>query len=193
MIDINLVPPQLRTNMRKSGLQAINIPQEILLGFGGVLVVIILCIHLALGVSMVGAMTYHQGLKREWEALQPDKQNLDKLASQTKDLKKKMDTLRELTSKQSIVWSKNFNTISDLLPDSVWLRRIYVEPAGLFLEGSAYSPTENEINTVSLFINALKKDEAFMKGFSSLEVNSISTSKRKSTEVTDFVAAAKLK
>ena len=42
-------------------------------------------------------------------------------------------------------------------------------------------------------MSALKKNDDFMKDFSSLEVNSIQRGKRTAVEVTDFTVMAKLK
>jgi hypothetical protein len=55
------------------------------------------------------------------------------------------------------------------------------------------SKNHDEITNVGNFVFALKKDEVFMKDFSSLEVNSIQRGKRNAIEVTDFTVMAKLK
>jgi hypothetical protein len=46
---------------------------------------------------------------------------------------------------------------------------------------------------VGKFLAALKKNKDFMKGFSSLEENSIQGAKNNAVEVTDFSVMAKLK
>jgi len=75
----------------------------------------------------------------------------------------------------------------------LWLRKMVLDKSSLTMEGSAVSKNHDEITNVGNFVSALKKNEAFMKDFSSLEVNSIQRGKRNSIEVADFTVMAKLK
>jgi Tfp pilus assembly protein PilN len=194
MIDINFIPAQHRKKNAGDMLMgsSINIPREIVVGVGGVFLVALLCTHLVLGAMMIDNAARLRSWKAQWESLLPDKKNLDSIASELKDLKKKMNTIADITSKQSIAWSRNLNIISDNIPKGVWLRKILLDSTGFYIEGSAYSKTQNEIATIGSFVAGLKKDERFMKGLKSLEVNSIQRIKRKKTELNDFLVTAKL-
>ena len=91
-----------------------------------------------------------------------------------------------------MLWSPKFNAISDVLPRGLWIRKMTLDKTGLVVEGSGVSKTQNEINEVGLFLSALKRNNDFMKDFSSLEVNSIQR-ETNTIEVTDFTVMAKVK
>jgi len=101
--------------------------------------------------------------------------------------------IADMTTRKSLRWAPKFNAISDDLPRGLWLSKMVLDKTGLTMEGSVVSKNQNEINKVGLFLAALKQNEGFMKGFSSLEVNSIQRGKNNAVEVTDFTVKAKLK
>jgi Tfp pilus assembly protein PilN len=194
MIDINLIPPALRKKSA-GGLQtlAIKIPQEILWGVGGVLVMLIIAGQLVLSVMWGMGFEHMAHARAEWQKVSSDKIMLDAISSEAKALKKKTGVISDMTANKNVVWSQKFNAISDALPRGIWLRRISLDRSGLTLEGSAVSKDHNEISNVGNFVSALKRDDAFIKDFSSLEVNSIQRGKKNSIEVADFTVVAKLK
>jgi len=104
-----------------------------------------------------------------------------------------MVMIADMTVNKTEIWSKKLNVISDGITRGVWLRKMVLDKGGLTMEGSAVSKSHEEISNVGNFVSALKKDEGFMSGFSSLEVNSIQRGKRSSMEVTDFIVTVKLK
>ena len=108
------------------------------------------------------------------------------------DLKKKIGLISDMTTKKGILWAPKFNAISDAIPKGLWIRKMTLDHAGLTLEGSVVSKNQSEINNVDVFLSALKVNGNFMKGFSSLEVNSIQRDKNNAVEVTDFTVMAKL-
>lgn len=171
----------------------INIPHEILLGVGSGLVLLIVTVHLVLGVLQLmgfGQLSAHQA---EWQKLAPDKKILDDINRESGDLKKRINTISDMTVRRSMLWAPKFNVISDDLPRGLWIRKMALDKTSLTIEGSVVSKTRNEINNVGLFVSALKQNDAFIKGFSSLEVNSIQRGKTNAVEVTDFTVMAKLK
>lgn len=194
MIDINLIPPALR---KKSGAPlsflAINIPQEILFGVGGGLILLMLTVHLLLGVIWLGSMGSLTSYRVHWQKVLPDKNILDAINKEFLDLNKKIAAISDVTVKKIVVWSPKFNAISDALPRGMWLRKIVLDKVGLTMEGSVVSKNHDEISNVGNFVSVLKQDEGFMRDFSSLEVNSIQRGKRNSIEVADFTVMAKLK
>ncbi len=195
MIDINLVPITLRKKSGQgilSGL-TLNLPQEILLGVGGGFVLLLLAVHLLLGSMMVVNLIRVGVSKAQWQELLPDKNALDAIGNEVKDLKKKMNTINDITTKHSIGWSRNLNVISDNLTTGAWLKRITVDSKALVIEGCVFSKVQNEIVTVGSLVSSLKKDDGFMKAFQSVEVDSIQRNKLKVTEVADFNVSVKLK
>jgi len=171
----------------------INFPKEILLGVASGLVLLIVMVHLLLGAVWLfafGQLSFHNV---QWQKVLPDKVVLDSINKEFGDVKKKINTIADITVKKSVRWAPKFNAISDALPKGLWIRKMTLDKTGLSMEGSVVSKTQNEIYDVGLFLSALKQNSDFMKDFSSLEVNSIQRGKSNAVEVTDFTVMAKLK
>ncbi len=194
MININLIPLALR---KKSGgglsVLSINIPQEILLGVAGGVVFLILTVHLVLGAWWLMTAGHLSLEKLQWQKVASDKNELDAISGKSRELRKKINAISDMAVKKTLVWSPKLNAISDALPRGLWLRKMVLDKSSLTMEGSAVSKNHDEITNVGNFVSALKKNEVFMKDFSSLEVNSIQRGKRNSIEVADFTVMAKLK
>jgi hypothetical protein len=193
MIDINLIPPALRNDGKGSGNSlTINIPKDILLGVGSGLILIMVTVHLVLGVMWLMGSSRLSYCNAQWGKVLPDKVVLDAIYKESADIKKKYNMIADMTTKKALMWAPKFNTISDVLPSGLWIRKMVLDKVGLTMEGSVVSKSQNEINNVGLFLSALKQNNDFMKGFSSLEVNSIQRAQNNAVEVTDFTVMAKL-
>ncbi len=195
MIDINLVPVSLRKKSSSGALSGVNfgIPQEILLGVGGGIVAFMVLVHVLLFVALAVNGIIFGVHKMEWQRMLPEKNTIDALGTQLKDLKGKMNSITQVTSPKAMGWSRKLNTISDAVPRGLWLRKVVVDSTALVIEGSVVSKTQNEIVIVGNFVSDLKKDEAFMADLAGLEVNSIVRVKRGATDVANFTITAKLK
>lgn len=194
MIDINLIPTALRkSGQGKANTLTINIPKEIMLGVGSAVILFLLTVHLILGAVWLSGTLRLAGYKANWDKLIPDKKVLDVIYDESKDLKKRISVVSDMTVKKSVLWAPKFNAISDALPKGLWLRRMTLDNTGLVMDGSVVSKSQSEISNVGNFILALKLNDAFIKDFSSLEVNSIQRGKNNTVEVTDFTVMAKSK
>ena len=193
MVDINLIPAALRKNGKENASLAINIPQEILLGVGVGLLILIVTVHLLLGAVWLMGASHLALTNAQWQKVLPDKTALDSIHQESGDLRKKVNMIAEMTTKKLVLWTPKFNAISDHLPTGLWIRKMVLDKAGLTMEGSVVSKSQNEINNVGLFVAALKQDDGFMKDFSSLEVNSIQRCNNSTVDVTDFTVMAKVK
>ena len=191
MIDINLMPAASRKNYKKNISSSINIPKEILLGVGLGLIILMVTVHLLLGViwlASVSRLPYYNAI---WEKVLPDKKVLDGIYKESGTLKTKIGTISGLTGK-SLSWSPKLNAISDALPRGLWIKRMTFDKSGLTMEGSVVSKSKNEINSLGTFLSTLRQNPAFMKGFVSLEVNSIQEARNEAVEVKNFSVIAKL-
>ena len=193
MVDINLIPAALRKHGKGNASSlTINIPKEILLNVTVGVILLMGTLHLLLGVVWLGGMGHLSSCRANWQKVLPDQILLGSMNKESGDLKKKIDVIADMTTKKFVRWSSKFNTISDALPRGLWIRKMTLDKIGLVVEGSGVSKTQNEINNVGLFLSALKKNDDFMKDFSSLEVNSIQR-ETNTIEVTDFTVMAKVK
>ena len=194
MVNINLIPPALRNNGKgASSSPMINIPQELVIGVGVGVVLLVVIIHLILGAVWLTGEGRLAACKAKWDSLASDKKTLDNINSESKSVKDKFGMLSGVTTQKTVVWSPKFNAISDALSRGLWLRRMVLDREGLSMEGSVVSKSQNEISNVGLFLSTLKQNDEFIKDFSSLEVNSIQRGKNNAVEVTDFTVMAKLK
>ena len=195
MIEINLVSDNLRKkeNRGTGFLKSIDLPKEVIFGLGSLFVVLLVFIHLLLlgiyGFKLSKQFVY----KATWQKMLPDKNNIDSIGQEVKDMRNKMATIADITSKKSTLWSQKLNVLSDVMPKGVWIRRIAWDNVALTVEGSAYSKFHDEITTVGNYVSNIKKDDNFTKDFSSIELNSVTRSKKGPTEVVDFKITAKAK
>jgi len=194
MININLIP----ITSRKDGKAAadavkLNIPKEVIVGVGVGVILMLLGVHLFLGAIWLVSQGRLNKINAAWQLVVPDKTALDSMNRQNGDLKKKIATISDMTTNKLVFWAPKFNAISDAIPKGLWLRKMTLDKTALTMEGSVVSKNESEINNVGVFLSTLRQNDAFMKDFASLEVNSIQRSKDNTVEVTDFTVTAKLK
>lgn len=193
MININLYPEDQQRKRKKHNLNArIRIPPEIVIGAGGGLIMLLVCVHIIfLGVNLT-KLAQHQALNKEWEDMQPAKKNADVVINELRDHRERYDKLKELVNKPDISWSERLNIISNKIPDGVWLKKLSLTDEILLMEGSAISRQKTEMIDVHTFTSNLKKDERFLTGFKSLEIESIQRRNRGSAEIAGFIIKAGL-
>lgn len=195
MTDINLVPEQLRRKKKKeliaSGIP--NVPKEVVVGIGGGLLVLVFSIHCFMLLIMMGKFVHLQSYKGQWASILPDKNNLDSVSQQLRDLQKKTNSIQEILRGEGISWPRELNTISDAIPRGVWLRKMTLQEKVMLIEGTTVSKEQNEMVNVGSFVANLKKDEDFMRHCDTIEVDYIQRRKSAALDVADFTIMAKLK
>src|ERR1700690_3048353 len=97
MVDINLIPAALRKDGKDSTSLSINLPHEVIVGVASGLVLLIVTVHLILGVVWLMGMGQLAGHNVEWQKLLPDKTILDGISSESKDLKRKISMITDMT------------------------------------------------------------------------------------------------
>src|ERR1039458_2799824 len=135
-IDINLIPASARRDgNRNANALTISLPQEVLIGVGAGLVFILVIVHLLLGVIWMTGMGRMSVYQAKWQLVQPQKTALDAIKKETGDLKDKINTISDVTTKKMVLWAPKFNAISDALPRGLWIRRMTLDKTGLTMEG----------------------------------------------------------
>lgn len=190
MIDINLIPTASRKNLKRNISSSINIPKEVLLGVGMGLILLMVTVHLLLGIVWLVSASRLPYYTAKWQKVLPDKQVLDGIYKESGTLKAKISRITGLTA-MSMSWSPKLNAISDALPRGLWLRKMSLDKSGLTMEGSVVSRNQNEINSLGSFLSTLRQNPVFMKGFVSLEINSIQEARNEAVEVKNFSVIAK--
>jgi Tfp pilus assembly protein PilN len=190
MIEINLLPPQLR---KKEPAFKLAIPRETLYLVGGTVLAILIFIHIALIGVLTARSIRYTNLNRIWQNLVPDKEKIDALNKEQKKISERVNSIAKLTKKGRISWAKKLNILSDVMPQGVWLRRIEFTGSELIIEGSSVSLKGEEVILVNKFSSALKNDKDFYFDFKDMELDSIKQRQIKNMEVADFILDTKLK
>jgi hypothetical protein len=134
----------------------------------------------------------HKGYQSQWEAIRPEKEQVDVVVNQLRSLQAETKALKGITADRRILWAPKLNIISDNLPREVWLTRIFFEDDTLLMQGGAVSKVKNEMISVGNFVSNLKKQPDFQKNLATIELGSIQRRIIKNVEVVDFVVTARL-
>lgn len=191
MIEINLMPPQLRRKQKK-GLASggFKIPLEVVIGLGGGLIMLLILVHVGLLALNLAKLGKHRDIKNRMEKVSVQKAEVDGVISEKRSLQGKLQSIAKITSEAQILWSQKLNILSDGLPRGVWLKKISYDQKVLLIQGSAISRQTNEMMNVHSLVANLKTDPAFSKGFANLEMGSIQRREINKIEVVDFVMTA---
>ena len=193
MLDINLVPKNLRRKKKKSAfLGGLKLPKEVLFGLGGGFFALLVLFHLFLQISIFSKYFQHNKLKAESEKIAPEKQSADAVINKLRTIQAKIKTVEDISVGKNIAWSQKLNIISDVIPRGVWLKRVALTDEVLFLDGSAISQKANERFNIHTFATELKSDPLFLKDFHGLELGSIQSRKAQQTDIDDFLIKLKL-
>lgn len=203
MIEINLLPEELKKKKGKKIRQLeLSLPKishkPVLIGVGAIFALVYL------GVLTFSTLKNHSlnKLNTEWKSLQKQKEVLDKLKADIKDLETKNTSMGELVNNR-FIWSAKLNQISDCLPEGVWLNSFSISKtkiAGrkkgrgaeasnfntLEFRGSAAIPEGDEMLAIGKFIKNLKDDPSFIKDFENIELSSVQSTTSGKIEILDF-------
>jgi Tfp pilus assembly protein PilN len=194
MIEVNLLPQDLRKEKKRFNVNMPELPSPNLNKVIMVAVAILVVIHIILTVNLVIKKVRLARLSKLWEEeLGPVKKDLDKLKKDMNLMENKVRTIEQLTTGAKIIWSEKLNMISNVIPNGVWLTRIFCSENSLDIEGSAVSKKGEEMLLVGKFANNLKKEKRFYSGFRDLEVSSIKRRKIGPVEIVDFLIIVSLK
>lgn len=194
MIDINLVPPNLRKKSKgQSFLGGFHLPLEVIIGIGGGLVALLILFHVFLLFTNIGKMIAYKNLKKQEEQIKPQKDVVEAVVKELRMLQSNKESIVRVTGGvDRVSWSQKLNILSDSLPQGVWLRRVALSEKVLFIEGSAISRQAKENVNVHSFISNLKKRQDFLDHLTELELGSIQSHTVNKVDVADFLITAKV-
>jgi len=193
MIEINLLPENLRKENKKYKINIPTIPKKKLFKIFFAVAGLLIFIHVFLTTVLVVKKVRLSGLTKQWEDIRPIKEEIDLLKKDMNFAEDKVRTIERLTTGTKIIWSEKLNIISNVIPDGVWLRRVFISGYDFEIEGSAVSKRGEEMIVVGKFANNLKKNNRFYCDFEDIEIGSIKRRKIGSIEIVDFVIRASLK
>ncbi len=195
MIEINLVPPQLRKIKKSRTLsnEGIKVPRGTLLVMGGGLIGFLIFLNLIFLICIFLKMKQNNRLISQYEKLKPEGDKYESIRAEMQILSEQLKFVESVWDENKISWANKLNIISDHVPRELWLTKVAMEGKNIFIEGSAVSHDKSEMFQVHAFISSLKEDMVFMQQFEDLELGKIQRSKTSDVDVVRFSITAKIK
>ncbi len=197
MIEINLVPENMRKNRRAQAAAVTNevssgLPQHVIYGILGVFTAILVVLVIVFQVIVTTQISKRNYFKKEMAAIEKQRENIQKIKKEMEQLKERVKTFEKVVGTHTVVWAQKLNEISDHLPRGVWLTKVALEGKFLIVEGSAVSKTKTEIADIHALTGKLKASQSFMANLKSLELDMIKAHNVENLSVADFKIKAQL-
>ena len=190
MIEINLLPEELKADLKKQALSPI-LKQATAVAF--LILGLLVLLHLGLMGILAAKSVQLNALNARWQTLQPKLKLVQEFKSEGTVSSQSANSIQQLVSKR-VAWSKKLNRLSLNLPSGVWFNEISATLKKEFvLRGSVVSLKKEEMSLINQFIDNLKKDADFFKDFSKIEMSSAQSEEIGGYEVNDFVISGTLK
>ncbi|MBF0484678.1 MAG: PilN domain-containing protein [Candidatus Omnitrophica bacterium] len=194
MIEINLTPIESRKKRKKGTfMKGLNVPLEVIIGLGGGLLGLLLCVYVLLIIANLGKAGELMSLKKQWEQMQPTKVKIDGVLSELRSLQSIKSDVEKICTANRIVWSKKLNIIADLLTKGVWLTRMEQGEKILVLKGRAISKQNEVMSNIHAFVAKLKGSADFMADVKDVELGNILAAKVNTVDVLEFSIKVNLK
>jgi Tfp pilus assembly protein PilN len=182
MIEINLLPDELKARNKRAEQTGIPVYLVIVPALVGVM----LLVHLGAGVIQ-GVKAWQLGtLKGKWNTLEAKRKEVEAFKQQSLSQSKDVTAIQGLLNRR-IAWSQKLNRLSLDLHPGVWFTDILVNPNAFILKGSVVSLNKDEFAAINTFLSTLKSDAAFFKNFTQLELGPVKRKSMGEYEVFDFV------
>jgi|SRR3989338_5090658 len=192
MIEINLLPPQLRKKRKTANLvsRTIALPRDTVIALAGGAIFFLLFVHAVLQFVIAIKFVQIKRYERQLEKIAPDKANADRVVQELRVLQAKVIAIEDVAGQRKVLWAKKLNEISNALPPGIWLTRLAFQDGLLVMQGSAVSKTKNEMSTVHSFTANLKNEQGFNDSLSNIELGLIKSRKINTTPIADFTITA---
>ena len=192
MIEINLLPQELKSSPQSKKIGIIGLRLRQILSLIPLIFGILLCIHLCLFAVTIFKNSQFNILNNKWQKFEPQRKMLESFNKEYALLSEDALASQQLLE-QRIVWSGKLNKLSLDLPSGIWFKDISVSDKDFTLKGSIVSLRSQEMNLIKIFMDNLKKDTVFFKDFSNLELGSVQRKTIGGYDIVDFILAGTLK
>jgi Tfp pilus assembly protein PilN len=201
MVQVNLLPDSY-SKRHKAAIQIkVNLRPLIFTLLGTILAILILWSILSFRLSLGQKKLLL--LNKQLQSLTSAAEDVDKLKEQKKQLEREIEFMRQHL-KREILWAKNLNRISNIIPAGIWIKSIDVSTIitednldryeKLNINGLAVSVEGEEMMSwIGSFMTALKKDEVFATQFAEVSLLSSKRSKFGRFEIMDFRLSCKFR
>lgn len=187
MIEINLIPEELKVKEKKVSIQSTAV-----LFIIPVFVAVLVLLHgyLLLNNMFLGGQV--RLLENRWKALEPDRKKIEDLRKEYDLSSQDIKEIQAIVSKR-LSWAQKLNLLSLNLPPGIWFNEIAVSGKDFVARCSVVSLQKGELGLINQYINALKNNPVFSSDFTNLELGTVQRKTIGSYDVVDFDLLGKLK
>jgi len=189
MIEINLLPQELKRKPKKPG---IDLESPETLYFIPLVFGVLIAMHILLGLFFIFKNVQLGILNNNWKKLESQTKALKEFRSESAQLSEDARALQEITS-HSIRWAAKLNRLSLDLPSGIWFRYLTVNALNLDIRASVFALQKKELAAVNKFMDNLKQDKDFFGDFTKLELGTIERKTLGGYEIAEFTLTAALK
>ena len=191
MIEINLLPEELRANLKKQN-KSLNFSASKLLLVIPLLLGILIFAHIYLTIVSIAKYNHYNTMNKAWKKLEPQRKILEGLGNDNALLSETAKNIKKLADIR-LIWAEKLNKLSAGLPSGIWFNEISLSNKELVVKASAVSLQNDAMSLIARLIDNLKKDAGFFNGFNSLELGPVQHRNIGSYDIADFTISGALK
>ena len=199
MIEINLLPEELKTKIKGKGPDQVIAKSRIMLiqeqAFIYAIPVILglfILLHIYFTVLSVSKNGQLVSLNHKWMNLAAQKKTLDEFNQEFSSTSQDTSVLAQL-ARQRILWAQKLNELSLYLPSGVWFNEILINSNNLTIRGSVISLEKEEIGLLNQLLDSLKMHSEFTKDFLSFDLSNVQRRTVGAYDIADFILVGALK
>lgn len=200
MIEINLLPEELRVKFKAKSPEQVNpkgiaggaSPDQLFIYAILALLGAFILAHLYFAVMIISKNGKLVALNQKWVKMEPQKKTFDEFNKEFSASSENIGITRSLIS-QRILWAQKLNRLSLDLPAGVWFNEITINSKNITIKGSVISLEKEEVGLINKLLDNLKTDADFAKDFSGFELSNVQKRSIGGYDVADFVFTGVLK
>lgn len=177
MIELNLLPKELRKHKRTVTRELPILPAAI------TIVIIVVLVQAVLLVSIHSKRARISGMERKWSEMGTNREIVDRIFGEINDLERRVEVSKNI-GEPAFDWAELMSGLNQAMIPQVWLSefvpsfpkgKIEGEPTIMLnLTGYALGGGEVATSTVAKFMNSLKTQKGFFKYFDEIELKNMS-------------------
>lgn len=193
MIEINLLPPELRVKKK----EPMKLPSLPIIPVAAGAICLLIAIQVLLLFFIQIKSVSRDSLKKKITLLSASNKEAMGIDKSLKEISSKVELVDGLLNARFNV-AKKLNDISDSMVSGVWLRSLDVKKVAvlnepgvfketLVIEGSRIISGGSAEGAIGKFVNSLKENASFLSDFDNIELAKEERKKVENTEIMDFV------
>jgi len=186
MIEINLLPEEIRKQRGPSFKLDIEMMGKVKFLAGGLVLGVLIFLILILSIGSSLRKKQAMRLVLEEQNISAQRSDAEALNKELSVLKAKMRVLGQLTSRE-FLWAQKLNELSNMALPGIWFTRIHTGSEQRFIiEGSVISKKEKAMASVGKFMKNIREDRTFFRDFRGIKLENIQRKTIDKRDVVDF-------